>query len=290
MRRSSVVPCLVLLSLISLFFSGCPLLSLNLGHDAGDTIVLGGMDFVWVPDGTFSMGAPYGEPDSTWFEHPSHRVRILPGYWLGQCEVRKSEWMSVMGTAPWEGRPGASSDLDSPATHLSWDDVQAFFDVLNAEADDVLYRLPTEAEWERACRADTTSTFSYGSDEGYTQLGDYAWFSENVGKADAAVQAVGGKLPNAWGFFDMHGNAAEWCSDFFDYTYYEDGPLMNPRGPAESGVGGVDARVVRGGSFADDGPACRSAARHFEDQADRLANVGFRIVAFELLSLPILLQ
>src|SRR5204862_1274358 len=130
------------------------------------------------------------------------------------------------------------------------------------------YRLPTEAEWEYACRAGTTTTFNYGDDPGYTNLTSYAWISDNSG---GLTHSVGQKPANAWGLYDMHGNLWEWCQDW--YGDYPGESATDPQGPP-FGPG----RVLRGGSWADDGGLCRSACRIADDPSAQFFTYGFRVV------------
>ncbi|MCL5099078.1 MAG: formylglycine-generating enzyme family protein, partial [Candidatus Omnitrophica bacterium] len=133
-----------------------------------------------------------------------------------------------------------------------------------------VYRLPTEAEWEYATRAGTTTRFYYGDDPGYASLSLYAWYSEDSG---SATHPVGTKLPNAWGLFDMHGNVWEWCSDWYS-EYYSPSSVTDPKGPATGTL-----RVVRGGgALADFGSGCRSAVRDGTSPSSQLSDLGFRVV------------
>lgn len=244
------------------------------------------MEFVWIEPGTFMIGTHSYEPDHDedqgpqhrvtitdellWFEPgftggqirshrcrpdrdedegPQHRVTITKGFYLGKYGITQGQWGAVMGSKPWSGRRMVQADLSSPATFVSWDDVQAFVGNLNQAVGDSLYRLPTEAEWEYACRAGTTTLWSFGDDE--RRLKDYAWYWANNG---GWPQPVGTKLPNPWGLYDMHGNVFEWVQDW--YGGYSSDAQTDPRGPAAG-----YACVVRGGSFFDGPSATRSAFR-----------------------------
>jgi formylglycine-generating enzyme required for sulfatase activity len=168
--------------------------------------------------------------------------------------------------------------MNVPVNSLTWDDAVDYCGVLTEReraagriAPNAMYRLPTEAEWEYACRACTSTRFSYGDDPGYTNLTNYAWYVDN---SDGQLQPVGQKLPNPWGLYDMHGNVFEWCQDW--YEVYPGSITLDPQGP-ETGWG----RVIRGGrwSFWDaHAQNCRSAARGVVHPDGSYGTVGFRTV------------
>ena len=166
----------------------------------------------------------------------------IPGrsYYMGKYTVTQKEWKAVMGTTPWEGKKHVREGDDYPATYISWNDCQDFVKKLNAKEKVNKYRLPTEAEWEHACRAGSTTDYCFGDDKG--RLGEYAWYKDNADKVgEEYAHRVGQKKPNAWGLYDMHGNVWEWCQDKYD----------------SSGSN----RVVRGGSWSNNAVYCRSAYR-----------------------------
>ncbi|MFH1571168.1 MAG: PKD domain-containing protein, partial [Gemmatimonadota bacterium] len=170
------------------------------------------MQFVWIEPGTFVMGSAAAEPGRSGDEGPQHQVTITRGFWLGKYEVTQGQWYAAMGTSPWSGASGGQADSRYPASAISWDMAQDLVHQLNAHEGATAYRLPTEAEWEYACRAGTTTPWSFGGDE--AQLPEYAWYADNalnVGLQNA--QPVGMKRPNAWGLFDMHGNLWEGVQD-----------------------------------------------------------------------------
>jgi formylglycine-generating enzyme required for sulfatase activity len=138
-----------------------------------------------------------------------------------------------------------------------------------------VYRLPTEAEWEYACRAGTTTTYSFGDDE--SKLGDHAWFDEHGG---AQTHPVGYQKPNAWGLYDMHGNVSEWCGDW--YGHYGSGPATDPQGPS-----GASSRIDRGGDWHNAARFCRSANRSWQDPSDRYITLGFRLALSPSESQPV---
>ena len=221
------------------------------------------MEFVWIEPGTFQMGAPASE-GGLGNERPVHEVEISEGFYLGMYEVTQGQWQAVMGDNPshYEG-------VDRPVETVSWNDAQDFIVRLNEAEGDSLYRLPTEAEWEYACRAGSPDPWSHGPDE--DQLGRYAWYSGN--NDPSGTKPVGGKRPNAWGLHDMHGNVWEWARDWFDPAYYGDSPRVDPPGPAA----GTD-RVVRGGKFSNHSAGVRSAYRGANAPGARISTIGFRLL------------
>jgi formylglycine-generating enzyme required for sulfatase activity len=156
-----------------------------------------GMDFVLIPAGKFMMGSDTGDND----EKPVHEVRISKPFYLGKYEVTQGQWQAVLGNNP----SNFKGDANLPVGNVSWEDVQEFIRKLNAKEGGTKYRLPTEAEWEYAARAGTTTAYSYGND--VSQLKEYAWYAENAG---GKTHPVGQKEPNAWGLHDKHGNVWEW--------------------------------------------------------------------------------
>ena len=214
-----------------------------------------GMTFKLIPAGTFIMGEG-GQ---------AHEVTLTEPFQMGVHEVTQAQYEQVMGSNP-SGFKGA----DNPVEGVTWDDAVEFcrrLSELPAEkkAGNV-YRLPTEAEWEYACRAGTTTKYSFGDDE--SELGDTAWYAENSG---GKTHPVGSKLPNAWGLYDMHGNVYEWCQDW--YGDYPSGSVTDPSGATSS-----SGRVDRGGGWFDSADYCRSAYRYGILPSYRNYDLGFRVV------------
>ncbi len=219
-----------------------------------------------IPAGTFMMGMPKDTPRlllrtaST----PFHQVTLSKSFYMGACEVTQEQWEAVMGTNPsrFGGRP------KHPVDFVSWDDVQAFIKKLNTMGLGT-FRLPTEAEWEYACRAGTKTLFYWGDDVDYGKIGDYAWYHHN---ASSATHPVGQKKPNSWGLYDMTGNVSEWCGDWYMGTY----PSVSQTDPTGTESGRF--RVIRGGSWREYPESCPSAFRDQVPPSVRLNRVGFRLV------------
>lgn len=260
------------------------------------------MEMVWIEPGTFTMGTTgeqkqWLDDRGGWIpmifgnELPAHSVTITKGFYLGKYEVTQAQWEAVMGSRPWAGQPTISreewdlwiwnpslptqpvvqEDPNHPAVCISWDEVQTFVHRLNEAAGDSLYRVPTEAEWEYACRAGTTALWSFGaSDE---PMMEYAWYGANSWQAGGSysLHPVGTKLPNPWGIHDMYGNAWEWCQDWVGS--YPSEAQVDPTG-SRSGAG----RVVRGGAFFYEVPLVRSAMRMGWSAKGSTAAIGARLV------------
>ena len=228
------------------------------------------MDFVKIEPGKFMMGSPASEADRSSNEGPQHEVTISKGFYLGKYEVTQGQWQAVMGTTPWAGQGNVQANAEHPAVYVSWEDAQAFVKKLNDAAGKALYALPTEAEWEYACRAGTTARWSFGDDE--SQLKDYAWYDVNAWDVgERYAHKVGTKQANPWGLYDMHGNVWEWCAD--RYGAYSSGAQEDPAGPASGSY-----RVFRGGDFNDNARLTRSAGRYNNSPGDRGYFVGFRLL------------
>ena len=216
------------------------------------------MEFVLIPAGAFVMGSEEnaGEGD----ESPQRRVTLTRAFYLGRFEVTQAEWEAVMGANPSEFR-GALRPVDS----VSWDDCQRFIAKVKAKTGRVL-ALPTEAQWEYACRAGTGTAWSFGAEEAAAVA--HAWLAANAG---GATHPVGEKHPNPWGLYDLHGNVWEWCADAYEKHAYRGGDVVDPRGPAAS-----PGRILRGGGWGEHPNQARSAVRNCNGPDGRHNGIGFR--------------
>jgi len=228
-------------------------------------------NLVWIPPGTFTMGSPTNEVDRSEIEGPQTLVILTRGFWLGKCEVTQGEYEALMGSNPsW-----FTGDTSFPVEQETWFEAANYCATLTQQEQaagriptNCTYRLPTEAEWEYACRAGTPSRFSYGDDPGYTNLTHYAWYADNSG---ATTHPVGQKLANPWGLHDMHGELFEWCQDW--WGDYSGGIAVDPQGPATG-----SRRVGRGGYWNSVAGFCRSAHRGYNLPDVRGKGIGFRVV------------
>ena len=228
-----------------------------------------GMKFHLIPGGTFAMGSPAGQGDDR--ERPQHKVTISRGFSLGVHTVTQGQWQQLMGTTPWQGMEYVKIGETIAATYISWEDSVLFCQRLSTR-DGRRYRLPTEAEWEWSCRAGTTTQYSFGDDE--EQLGQYAWYDGNAwDKDETYAHAVGQKLANPFGLYDMHGNVWEWCSDWYDEEYYASSPEQDPAGPASG-----SSRVLRGGGWGSAPLALRSCDRNYLTPGYRHHDIGLRVL------------
>jgi formylglycine-generating enzyme required for sulfatase activity len=239
------------------------------------------MKFIWCPPGTFTMGTPKStsKRSSDDEEAVTVTVTLTRGFWLGKYEVTQSNWEKVMKTSPWDADPWKDGTVrvgpDFPVTFVDYDDAVQFCRRLTDQERRAgrlpagfVYTLPTEAQWEYACRAGTQDVYSFGNSN--ADLYDYAWFGGKWGGSaihEKYAHQVGLKRANPWGLYDMHGNVAEWCRD--DYV------KKLPGGTDPEVVSGGSARVTRGGDWLLGD--CRSAGRcHTWKAGDRLCFVGFR--------------
>ncbi len=222
------------------------------------------MEFVWIDPGSFAMGSAAVDPDRSSDEEPQRQVTISRGFYLSKSEVTQVQWEALMGD-----NPSSYPDAKRPVESVSWDQVQDFIRRLNNWAGQQIYRLPTEAEWEYACRGGTTSRWSFGNSEG--DLHSYAWYNGNNSQTD--TKAAGTKLANPFGLFDMHGNVWEWTQDWYQADYYSRAPAADPPGPATG-----SQRVIRGGDFASLAADLRSAGRGRQVPERGFGFIGFRLL------------
>lgn len=226
------------------------------------------LEMVWIPAGTYRMGSPVDEPDRWDDEGPQRQVTLTRPFYMGKYEITQAQWQAVMGN-----NPSYFGGNNHPVERVSWNDAQAFIQKLN-QLGQGTFRLPTEAEWEYACRAGTSTRYYWGDDLDYSQIGNYAWYQEN---SSYQTQDVGMKLPNAWGLHDMSGNVWEWCQDW--YGAYSTNQQVDPVGAAS----GTD-RVLRGGGWGDLKEDCRSACRYWYKAGEADDYIGLRVVLIPELS------
>jgi len=221
-----------------------------------------GMKLILIPPGEFMMGSPDSEKYRHSNEVPQHRVRISKGFYMSVTEITQAQWKAIK-----ENNPSNFKGSNLPVEQVSWNDAIEFCNKLN-QKERKSYRLPTEAEWEYACRAGSATRFYFGDND--SMLSDYAWYHENSGNE---THPVGQKKPNAFGLYDMHGNVWEWCSDWYDANYYSNSSGVDPQGPASGQI-----RVLRGGSWFYIPWHCRSANRLRSTPDGRGDGSGFRVV------------
>jgi formylglycine-generating enzyme len=239
-----------------------------------------GISFVLIPAGTFQMGSPETEPGHRTNEGPVHEVLIGKSFYIAIHPITQAEYVAVVGKNPARFTVANGGGPEHPVEMVSWDDAVAFCRLLSERPEELApghsYRLPTEAEWEYACRAGTATAFGHGST-----------FASGQGNFDTAHPA--GELPpgaaigrttpvnrfpaSAWGLNDMHGNVWEWCSDWYAEGMYRTSQLRDPTGPAEGKV-----KVLRGGSWRNHGTACRAAYRNALAPHQKDSATGFRVV------------
>jgi formylglycine-generating enzyme required for sulfatase activity len=245
-----------------------------------------GMKLTYIPPGVFVMGSPKSEPGRADSLEPQHIVTLTRGFLMATTPVTQAQWQSIM-----PDNQSYFHGLDLPAEDVSWDEAALFCKKLS-DKEGRHYRLPTEAEWEYACRAGTTTTYNTG--DGEQALGESGWFANNSGdklidseniirtggdlfwleKNNCRTHPVGQKKPNAWGLYDMHGNVWEWCQDFFDG--YPTDAVTDPQGPNSGGQS--PTRVLRGGAWNSEARMCRSAHRNLEEPSRPKSAAGLRPV------------
>jgi formylglycine-generating enzyme required for sulfatase activity/tRNA A-37 threonylcarbamoyl transferase component Bud32 len=240
-----------------------------------------GMKLVRIPAGSFRMGSTAAEDERTEDEGPAHTVRITQPFYMGIYEVRQREYLAVMGKNPSRFTADAGGGLDHPVENVSWEDAMEFCRKLSDQEEEKragrVYRLPTEAEWEYACRAGTQTAVHYGDSLSSRQAnfdGNSPYGGAAKGPYVEKTTKVGSYEPNAFGLYDMHGNVSEWCLDYYSSTYYDDSPETDPQCKQRS-----DGRVLRGGSWINLGRYCRAAFRSWHAPSLRSSYVGFRVVS-----------
>ena len=259
-----------------------------------------GLEFVWIPPGRFMMGAT--EKDKTYliqekrdwyqYETPRHEVQITQGFWLGKYPVTQAQWLAVIGQNPsyFNEQKVGKDWRNHPVEQVSWDDAQAFLKKLNAthpspsqegnsgtpllggDGGGLVFRLPSEAEWEYACRAGSETLFCFGDD--VKRLKDYAWYDAN---SNRQTHPVGQLQPNVWGLYDMHGNVWEWCADAWHENYTgapKDGQAWEETENNNKRL----SRLLRGGSWVNLPVYVRSAYRSLITPASHYFNIGLRLV------------
>lgn len=291
---ASLASCLVLIGIVSRVALGQdaarldverpnPMLGKEAGQVRNDNVLK--MRFVWCPPGKFKMGSPESEPKRSKKEGPQVDVILTSGFWLAKFEATQQAWGSLMETTPWKGQDAVQEGDDVPATFVNWEDAAQFCEKMTEVErkagrlpKDWVYTLPTEAQWEYACRAGTTTRYSFGDDA--SQLNDYAWFGRFYGedgvqniRDELYAHEVALKKPNPWGLYEMHGNVWEWCRDWYG-AKVEGG--TDPTGPASG-----SEHVIRGGSFVEASWMSTSARRE-GPMAQKRNNgrrnfVGFRV-------------
>ncbi len=229
------------------------------------------LEMVLIPAGSFTMGSPKGENGRSSREWPPHPITITKPFYLGKYELTQAQWIAVTGIIP--KTKHIVKGPNHPIAKLSWNQCRTFIKKLNALKQGT-FRLPTEAEWEYACRAGTDTPYSFG--DNLDNADRHLWWSGNNNPKGA--KEVGLKQPNLWGLFDMHGNVYEWCSDRWEKPHQRD-PQTDPQGPSTKSLHTWwTNHVNRGGSFMSDAEECRSASRGREQAFDYHYSLGFRIV------------
>ena len=223
--------------------------------------------FRWCEPGTFLMGSPADEPER-YDDETQHPVTLTRGFWIAETPVTQALWEIFMGD-----NPSRFKGTERPVDSVSWEDAQRFINKLNGIKPELQLCLPTEAQWEYACRAGTTTPFSFGDNITTDQVnydGNHPYNDGRKGEYHHQTVEVKSLPPNAWGLYQMHGNVYEWCQDW--YGLYPSQSVTDPQG-AVSGTN----RVLRGGSWIRHGRYCRSAYRYRRDPADRYSDIGFRL-------------
>jgi formylglycine-generating enzyme required for sulfatase activity len=241
------------------------------------------LDMVAVAPGSFTMGSSDEQIaeakkncDSCNFddEKPQRAVNIAYGFFIGKFEVTQAQWQAVMGN----NSSNFKNCPECPVEQVSWNDAKEFIKKLNSLQNKYFYRLPSEAEWEYTVRAGTKTAFAFGDSLSSKQAnfdGNYPYGGAAKGEYKGKTTPVGSYAPNAWGLYDMHGNVWEWCEDIYQDNYKG----LATDGSANVSVGDSSPRVLRGGSWNNNGINCRSANRYRNAPDGRYFNIGFRLVA-----------
>ena len=241
-----------------------------------------GIEFVWIPAGSFMMGSPPSEVGRFWNEGPQRLVTIERGFWMGRYPVTEEQYYSISVKEEFIG-----PEKELPRTRVTWKNAKRFVTNLNERNDGLIYSLPTEAEWEYSARAGTTTPFAFGKFLSITQanfLPDYqgddlnrdGFDEDELLFMDPEINRVGSYKPNAWGVYDMHGTVYEWVEDYYKDNYRG----LRTDGSANTKKGFRERRVVRGGAYCMRGARyCRSANRGQEESWKRNEMYGFRVVA-----------
>jgi len=232
-----------------------------------------GMKFVWVPEGTFMMGSTGDYKDVAGNKEILHKVTLSKGFYIQTTEVTQGQWKYIKGNNP---TYFSTCGDNCPVSNVSWNDAQEFIEILNSKKDDKKYRLPTEAEWEYAARAGTTTSFSNEkpvdfNSEFDSNLDQIAWYH---GNSNITTYPVAQKDPNNWGLYDMHGNVQEWCQDW--YSPYSEEHIIDP--VIKEPMALFPAKMLRGGSWNSPALYCRSASRYFYLPDSPGESFGFRLV------------
>jgi formylglycine-generating enzyme required for sulfatase activity len=222
-----------------------------------------GMELILIPADEFEMGSLSEEKHRSDYECPMHRVIIKNPYYIGKYPVSQKQWKKIMGK-----NPSHFKGEDRPVEMVSWNEVQKFVKKLNEKEGTDKYRLPSEAEWEYACRAGSKTKYYFGNE--WSKLNEYAWYAENSG---SHTHPIGQKKPNSWGLYDMHGNVWEWVQD-----KWHENCLNSPADGSAWEDEGNSYRVSRGGSWFCDSDLCRSTSRFKRDPENHISNLGFRIL------------
>ena len=235
------------------------------------------MDMLWVPAGTFTMGSPTMEAGREASKEQEHNVSLTKGFYLGKYEVTQAQYEAVTGTNPSDFN--STGNGNRPVEKVTWTEAVAFCNLLTNQEQAAgrlpagwAYVLPTESQWEYACRAETSTAYSWGATIASSNA-NYNWDGgANDGSDFKQTRDVGQYTANPWGFFDMHGNVWEWTADKYQAAYPTGNPVVDPTGPASGSY-----RVIRGGSWYSGGPNLRSARRNYSPPGSRYDGIGFRV-------------